>query len=104
MSEEPTTSVDTPVEETVDPAEATEAAKALIEALQRLTAAQFKSLPSEVQSAIDKAVLEIQSGADTMTAQAKEFEERVIRAAKAAWEILCEPKELPEASEPSADE
>ncbi|MDG2990987.1 hypothetical protein L3556_08615 [Candidatus Synechococcus calcipolaris G9] len=104
MSEESTTSVDTPVEETVDPAEVTEAAKALIEALQRLTAAQFKSLPADVQAAIEKAVSEIKSGADTVTTQAKGFEERVSRAAKAAWDILCESKELPEASESPSEE
>lgn len=102
MSEEPTTSVDTPVEETVDPAEVTDAAKALIEALQRLTAAQFKSLPTEVQTALEKAISEIKSGADTVTTQAKDFEERLSRAAKAAWDILCDSKELPEASEDSA--
>lgn len=80
-----------PETESVSPEEVTEAAKALLAALQRFAAAQIKALPADVQKALETAIAELKSNADTVSSHVKDFEERL----KAAWEILTAKKELP---------
>ncbi|HIK25668.1 MAG: hypothetical protein P3X23_008655 [Thermosynechococcus sp. Uc] len=80
-----------PETETVSPEEVAEAAKALLAALQRFAAAQLKALPADVQKALETAIAELKSNADTVSTHVKDFEERL----KAAWEVLTAKKELP---------
>ncbi|MFN4195627.1 MAG: hypothetical protein ACK4HM_07365 [Thermosynechococcus sp.] len=80
-----------PETETVSPEEVTEAAKALLAALQRFATAQLKALPADVQKALETAIAELKSNAETVSSHVKDFEERL----KAAWEVLTAKKELP---------
>ncbi|ATS19003.1 hypothetical protein L5470_06235 [Synechococcus sp. PCC 6717] len=99
MSDEPTSTetVDTtPTSEpsesvAASPEEVTEAAKALMAALQRFAAAQLKALPADVQKALEAAMADLKANADTVSVHVKDFEERL----KAAWEVLTAKKELP---------
>ncbi|WJI28031.1 hypothetical protein RHP47_07040 [Thermosynechococcus sp. QKsg1] len=80
-----------PLGETVSAEEVIEAAKELLAALQRFAAAQLKALPADVQKALETAIAELKSNADTVSSHVKDFEERL----KAAWEVLTAKKELP---------
>ncbi|MBW4553481.1 MAG: hypothetical protein KME35_20560 [Aphanocapsa sp. GSE-SYN-MK-11-07L] len=79
-----------------------EATKALVEALKRLAETQIatvSNLPKEVSQNVEQKVKEIQTEADktwqTVVQQVGEIDDRVIRASKAAWEILSAPPEPP---------
>ncbi len=79
-----------------------EATKALVEALKRLAETQIatvSNLPKEVSQNVELKVKEIQTEADktwqTVVQQVGEIDDRVIRASKAAWEILSAPSEPP---------
>lgn len=75
-----------------------EATKALVEALKRLAETQIQSvssLPKEVSQNIEQTVKDIQTTADkswqTVIQQIGDIDERVMKAVKAAWEILSAP-------------
>jgi sugar-specific transcriptional regulator TrmB len=87
----------------------TEATKALVEALKRLAETKIQSvssLPKEVSTNIEQTVKELQTNADkswqSVVQHLGDIDERVMKALKAAWEILSAPAS-PEADDPDQD-
>ncbi len=87
-------------------AEVKQATQALVEALKKLAETQIATvskLPNEVSQNVEQKVREIQTEADktwqSVVQQVGEIDDRVMRATKAAWEILSAPPEHPSSSD-----